>query len=210
MKHPDPEVWMDYLYGEKLPQPERDRLRVHLETCDACRRQYGGWQETQAQLNRWSLTPRRSRPPGWQRWLPRAAVAAVLLATGLVTGRHLGAPNPDLATLRAEVRQELQQDLSAALAQSQATLRQTYLDDLQTILAEFSHLQEQRREKDLTTVAAAIARLEDRHQRDSTAMRRDLETVAILTDASLRQTQDQVVQLASLPLGSSRPNPDQP
>lgn len=63
---------------------------------------------------------------------------------------------------------------------------------------------EERAEKDRAATVAALQELETRRVSDLIAMRRDLERVAVATDAGLKLTQSQLVQLASYPDGAAR------
>lgn len=63
---------------------------------------------------------------------------------------------------------------------------------------------EERADRERATTLAALQELEQRRVGDLIALRRDLEQVAVATDAGLKMTQSQLVQLASYPASSAR------
>jgi len=206
MKHPTRETWMTYLYGEEGSQTEQQALQKHLAECAECRAQMSSWKSVQQQLDAWSLPPRRVLPAPVRSWVPLAAAAVVLLAAGLALGRYTVPTGPDLEVLREELRQEIH----ATMIEAGGSIRQANREETRAFLTDYALLQQDRRQEDLTALGLALRDLETRHTTDCTSLRRDLETVAVLTDASFRQTQNRMVQLASLPLGSSPLNTDQP
>src|SRR6185369_10751703 len=101
MKHPVPEEWLAYHYGE-IADPERAALREHLESCADCRARVAEFQQTLGALDDWKLPaqrPRRAVRTAW-RW---AAAAVIALCVGFVLGRANG--SREVAALRTEMKQ---------------------------------------------------------------------------------------------------------
>jgi hypothetical protein len=206
MKHPSRETLVSYLYNEVESRSERQTLQQHLAECADCQAQLSSWKTVRQQLDTWSLPPRRVLPAPSRSWVSLAAAAVVLLAAGLALGRYTFPTGPDLEALSEGMRQEIH----TAMTQANDSVRQGNQQAIRALLADFALLQEDRRQEDLAALALALRNLETQYTADYASLRRDLETVAVLTDASFRQTQDQMVHLASLPLGSPPLNTDQP
>jgi hypothetical protein len=204
MKHPSRETWMSYLYGEDDGSAERTELRQHLLECEPCRAQLTAWESARQQLDSWILTPRRALPSRIRTWGPLAAAAAVFLAAGLALGRYAAPIAVNAEAIRADLRQEI---LNASTEAARAALG-SHREEIRALLTQYALQQEDRRQEDLTALALALRRLENQQATDSASLRRDLETVAVLTDASFRQTQSQMIQLAGFSPENSRSNSD--
>jgi hypothetical protein len=182
MNHPNREEWMSFLY-EDIDASEKNRLSTHLDSCDACRRQIAAWRGTMASLNAWSVAapaPRDASRKSWFRW---AAAAAVFLAVGIGIGAVARGAGPESAELR-ELRKELQ--AVAAVAKSQ----QETIELITQTVAE-------NRTRDQETLLVTLREMEGRRQTELRALRKDLETVAALTEESLDNTHNQLARLAS-------------
>jgi hypothetical protein len=195
MTHPTREDWMSFLYDELEPD-QRENYQAHLAVCPACKRQVDAWRGTQTELAHWSIPPQvhavPSTPFPW-RWA--AAAAVLLLASGFALGRF-ATPAVDTAALRQELRSELAAELRADLRQTaQATLA-TARDEARDQVAEFARYYEQNRTEDQQALARTATRLETKQASDHASLRKDLETVAVLTEAGFRQTQQQLVDFA--------------
>jgi hypothetical protein len=106
-------------------------------------------------------------------------------------------------SLRAELRQTLQAQLDPALARAvSASAAET-----QRRLTDYAVLAEQRRADDLRAIQTALGNLDRQRLADYTSLRRNLETVAVLTDAGFQQTQQQLVQLADYTIPSPANQP---
>jgi len=184
MTHPTREQWISYLHDE-THAGERGALAHHLNECIECRAQVTAWQETRRRLDTWKLAPPRSRRTlafAWPRWAVTAAAAAVVLMAGFALGRSAGPSRTELASLRAEV-QELKAGLGASLeAANGAETRKQLLDFANELNTRFAALQTQQ-----------------------AVLRRELETVAVLTEAGFNQTANRLVELAS----ASQPDTNQ-
>ena len=208
MKHPSRETWMSYLYDE-LTTPERAEAAAHLADCPECQNQVAGWRATVSALDSWKLPRRRERTSVFfapvVQW---AAAVVVVLSVGFGVGR-LSAPAADVGQIRAALEPSLRQQLRAEfaetvraeLARASADTLNTSRDETQRLLANFAAQVEQVRGEDWQTIRTALAAFRQERLTD----RRDLETVAVLTGAGLRQTQQQLYQLAdySIPTSSN-------
>lgn len=194
MAHPTHEQWMDYLYGE-TPPARRAELDRHLESCAECRAQVAEWRSAMQALDAWQLPAAPARPkvaparPWWQ-W---AAAAVVVLGVGFGLGR-LAAPGVDVAALRAQLEPQLRQQAKRDLEQLAASQRR----ELQLAVAELVQALDEQRASDRRAVVNLLKEQEARHQVDLAALRRDLETVAVMTDGGLRNAQQQIGRLVAL------------
>ena len=174
MSHPSREEWMAFLY-EDLPPTEKAQLGDQLNECDACRSRFDRWRQTMGALDKWPLPAVKRRPTllPWTQW---AAAAAVLLMLGILIGQNLGPKTSDL-TARLD-RAEAEAANSKALV---TKLTKTIAED---------------RDHDQAAVVAALQRFETQRAADLRTMRKDLETVATLTEAGFRNAENQIVRLA--------------
>jgi hypothetical protein len=148
-------------------------IAQHVEGCAECRGRVTSWRNIRQALHRWELPqrslaltaqPRTSKTREIARW---AVAAMVMLAVGYGVGRNTGASTTDVKQLRAELAEQLRGELR---------------QDLQTEMMRFAtdDLAQQRQEYQRALVQAA-AQLEARRLADYTALRRDVETVAVQT-----------------------------
>ena len=202
MNHPAREEWMSYLYDELNPE-EHGSLAAHLAVCPDCKGKVAEWRAARRDLDAWQVTAKRRRVVPARPLIKWAAAAAIVLAAGVGIGR-LTSATPDVRQVRAaiepEIRQQLHQEFAQLLREelgksASATLAAS---DEQTrqLLTEFARAVETKRTEDNQAVYAALNRLESQRVTDYVSLKKDVDTVAVMTDASLRQTQQQLVQLA--------------
>jgi hypothetical protein len=204
--HPAREEWMAYLY-EEIDSQRQVALREHLRTCSACREQVAGWEGMRQSLDKWKAAPpvRKRRVPvqlprRWQlpwRW---AAAAAFVLFLGFLAGWGTGAgraggPSAEWtenfrAALKAELKEELQAE---GVVGSNSDIRAAARAELEEWLAEYHAL---RQVQDQAFIHA-LDELEARHDAQLTQLRRELETVALVTEETFRQAQWRITQLAA-------------
>ncbi len=205
MSHPTNEQWMSYLYGEAT-ETDRAWLPEHLRVCPRCQAKMAEWQSARVGLDGWEpstgkVLRKRAARYGFAglKWV---AAAALFVVVGFSAGRFSSASpekmraaiEPEIRSqLRAEFAQTLRQELDKAAAvtlvaaRDQARAMLTDYDDSHTL--------------DDAAVSTALTRLETQQTADYLSLKKQLDTVAVLTDAGLRHTEDQVVQLAA----STRP-----
>lgn len=178
---------MSYLYDELAVEPRRE-LERHLGQCEPCRAGLATWRRTARQLDAGKiaaprpLTPARQPLAGWA--MVTATAAAVLLG-GFALGRLTGVSRAELETVCRE-----------ATTQATAATAATRLE-AQQALQQFAANLNQR-----------LDSLETQQTRDYSSLRKELETVAVLTEASFRQTENRIGRLASYtPAPASRPTP---
>jgi hypothetical protein len=202
MNHPKREEWVPYLYGEAAPE-DRQRLKAHLESCGECRGEIEGWKRSLGRLDAWKLPRARKADGMFVPLLKWAAAAVIVLTAGFGAGR-LTAPRVDAGKLRAAVEPELRRQLSQELAQvvrdevnlaAAATLTASG-KQAGEMIAVYAKALEARRTEDSQAIHAALDRLASQRLDDFVLLKKDLDTVAVNTDAGLRQAEEQLVRLA--------------
>ncbi len=183
--HPAAAEWMSYLYGESAPA-EAKRLAEHLGGCPECRRQLAQWRATMVQLDEIKaprVLPLRV-PQGTWRW----AAAAVLLGLGVLLGVAVSIPARarETAVLRQDLRRELQAELHGEWERERAALRSETLRVL-----------DQKRTEENQLILAALRDVSNLHRADYEALQKELESMALTTEHTLWQAQQQIVTLAS-------------
>jgi anti-sigma factor RsiW len=171
MNHPTHEELITFLYGE-VSTDQKIALQSHLKACGSCRQQMAEWKETGCTLNEWHRVSvgAHGRAP-FVTALKYAAAAALVLGLGFLGGRFSTAQ--DLRTLHAQMRELADQSKTQAKAEAAEQLR---------AFAE--------------KIEARVKTTQIQTAADYTSLRKELETVAVLTQASLQQAQQQIVQLA--------------
>jgi anti-sigma factor RsiW len=177
MNHPKPEEWVPYVYGEATSTMRRE-LAAHLQDCPRCRTEIETWKRSLSRLDAWKLP--RVQPPSellvpLLKW---AVAAAVVLAVGISIGRAT-APKVDVEKLRLALAPQLERDLSREMVQ---LVRQEVVRTTSLTLASDRRYADQ--------VAAEYA------QQIYVVLKKDLDTVALNADAGLRNTEQQLFQLA--------------
>ena len=210
MNHPTNEDWMSYIYQETTGV-ERARLDGHLQDCPQCQTKLNDWQATQRSLDTWQLEPRRAGRKGAvsvlaRPWLKWAAAAMLLAGIGFSAGRFSTAGSVDPQKLRAEIEPGLREQLRAELVQTMkeelkksaaATLAASG-EQSRRMLADYAGKIESARAEDNSVISAALVRLDSQQAEDYVSLKKQLDTVAVLTDAGLRQTANQMVELAGM------------
>jgi hypothetical protein len=182
MKHPTREQLVAFLY-EDCDRAEKSETAQHLDTCAECRNQLQTWRATATTLHKYEVAPSLSL---WERagvkalrrsWLPFSAAAAALLAAGIVLGTHWQSrANSNQTQLVAELRQRVE------ISEQENAKTKKLLADLSESMAE-------NRAKDQAALVAVAQELQ--------ATRKDVETVAVLTEAGFKNAQNQLVRLAN-------------
>lgn len=191
MRHPRREEWMSYLYSEVSPGDQK-RLTAHLRDCDYCRGEMEQWQSAREALD-WGKTaaPRAGMPRPLLKW---GIAAALTLAVGFSAGRF-GSPGvADVSALRASLKSELRTELLAELKETQ-----------QRELASWQIGNEEKQVEENKLILAALHKIDNDRQADYTSLHKELETMAVLTQASLQNAQQQIVTLASYSLPNEKP-----
>jgi hypothetical protein len=185
---------MAYLYAEVSPA-DKTRLTAHLGDCDYCRGEVGRWQNAREALDWGKTAGPRKRACLPQPLLKWGIAAALTLAVGFSAGRFAPPAGANTPALRASLKSELRSELLAELKQSQ-----------ERDLAAWQLSAEEKRAEDDKLILAAIRRIDADRQADYASLHKELETVAVLTQASLQNTQQQIVTLASYSLPNDKPS----
>jgi hypothetical protein len=188
LRHPDPEEWMSYLYGE-LPAAARRPMKAHLAACPECREKVRGWRGAKDGLGHWDLAKATAQSVPVQfraryRW---AAAAVVLLGLGFGIGVAFasGAYRKALTAaveektrdaLQAQVQQwvrgQIQSDWQAALSGRPEQLNTDFRRQLRAGLEQWS----------LRTAAASSAESQrlvaEFSENDSATRERDQQAIA--------------------------------
>lgn len=177
MTHPNHDELIELMYDDGLAPDRRAEVEAHVAACDDCRTQLAAWGGVRRELAAWELpdvrrpivTPSTSRIGSTVRW---AAAAVVLLASGYGLAR-LTAPAPvDVATFRSNLAEEMRAELRTEAAAQSAQLGME-LDKRDRAIQR--------------AVTSALQDMESRNAASFAMLRRDVETVAIQTQAGFEQ-----------------------
>lgn len=211
MKHPQRDEWVPFLFGEANPE-SKQRLSQHLQECPDCAREIAGWRRSLRQLNRWTLPKNQLQViPLFQPVLKWAMAAAIILGLGMWIGRF-SAPPINEAKLRGEIetslRSAFQEELNVALREAKAETanRVAYSEtraaesealERQQLWSRFLDVLGAARTEDNRAVQALFREYQKQHGAEFVALRKDLETLASMTDEQIRQARLNLVQLAA-------------
>jgi anti-sigma factor RsiW len=202
MNHPSREEWAAYVCGEGAEHERRER-REHLAQCPACAGQVAAWEAASQRLKLWdfpiapmapALVPaaqmaaafpiRAERRRPWLGWAA-AAAAALVAAGGFLVGQWT-------------TERSLRADVGRMLAEDRVTARA----DARDMLASLSTMLERSRTADRAAILAMFRSAEERHAAAYVALRRDLETLASMTDEEFQRARLKLAQMAAV----SRPD----
>lgn len=176
MKHPTREQLVAFLY-EDCERAEKSETAQHLDTCAECRNQLQTWRATAATLNRFEVAPAVSSWAPIRSWLPLSAAAAVfLIAAALFGATWQTRANSGKTQLIAELRARVEK------SESENAQTKKLLTDLIENIAD-------NRAKDHEALVAVAQEVQ--------STRKDVETMAVLTEAGLKSAQNQLVRLAN-------------
>jgi hypothetical protein len=219
MKHPTEQEWMEFLYGE-LPAAPRGELQRHLESCELCQHHVSTWRGTMKQLDEWRVTV-ATKPkvfPAWAGAWKWAAAACVIFTSAFATGRLTSEVDPKViqASVEENLQRKIGEEATAAAEQALALAHQKWHAELAVRLDEvaqkataeavaankkqleqFSVTLAALRDEDRKTVLTFLQELDAKRVSDLRSLRQQVETMAVMTDQSLRQAERQLVQLAS-------------
>ncbi|PYI86891.1 MAG: hypothetical protein DME26_08040 [Verrucomicrobia bacterium] len=103
----------------------------------------------------------------------------------------------DLATARVKLLVEYKKQLQSELAGAADTTLAAALAEAQRLLAEFSNAETEKRVEDKQALLTVLKEMETKRLTDNAALRKDVETMAVLTELAFRSAQQEMVQLAS-------------
>src|SRR2546425_3497348 len=203
MNHPTREEWMSYLYDE-LTAEEHSSLAAHLAVCPDCKTRVSDWRTARTNLDAWQLPARPARVL-LQRPLVRwAAAAALMIGIGFGVGRFATPATANAGKIRAaiepEIRQQLRQEFTQLLRDeldktASATLAASG-EQTKHWVEDYAQALETKRSEDNQAIRAALNKLESQLLADVVSIKKDVDTVAVLTDAGLRRARQELFQLA--------------
>lgn len=200
MTHPTREEWMSYLYDE-VPAKARAALDQHLHSCAECRTQLSTWRVATRELSDWNL-PKRSRRsvlPALTRW----AVAAAVVALAVVGAGRILMLEKQVKDLRAEVGRATQYDFDAAMAASSDRATKAAIAEAEALVNDLAHQWVEKRLEDQRSTLAALQRLTALNAQEYAKLRKELETVAVFSEAGWERAQSQISRLAVSPASFS-------
>ncbi len=186
---------MSYLYDES-PAESRESLRAHLKDCATCRAQLEMWQGATREMNEWQLPRRRnSRRPAIVRW----AVAAAIAALAVIGVMNIVATRREVKQLRAEIHAQVQQELNVTLAQVTDRASKSANAEAQTLIAAIVEKLEEKRISDQQTMLNVLQKLNTQRITDYAKLRKELETVALFSEAGWQRAENQISSLVYTP-----------
>ena len=193
---------MTYLYDES-PSASRKELQAHLESCAACQKQVATWREATHQLNEWpSSRVRRGTTFPIVRW----AAAAAIVGLAIAGGARVNSLGREVRQLRSDMRGQVQQELNAALAQVSEQASKSATAEAQELIAAVAQKLEEKRLNDRQTTLTALQNLNAQRVADYAKLRKELETVAVFSEAGLQRAENQISSLAYTPANFSKDN----
>ncbi len=210
MNHPSPEEMMAHLYGENAHSPaRRQAIETHLGACGDCRAQANAWRQTMTALDSWRLpTARSTAGTGsfsvaatnlFRLALPWAAAAAIFVSAGYLAGKSTG-PNPAAlsAAIETHVARAMDREREALAAELRTAASRSAGQEARQILSAFAEQFEERRQADAQAFYTALQQFDARHGDALSRLRQDISTVAVVADARLLDTQEQILELANV------------
>jgi hypothetical protein len=221
MNHPTQTEWLLYLDEDVSPE-EKNRLAEHLKQCPMCAAEIAGWQRSAQKLQRMPFPEAEQSRAGIRRQsLPVSSLAkwglaaAIVLFVGIAIGRSSALRSgPQAQAVAAQVRQELRQQLQedllaavdpareakdgfqkqlranveAALAHAATQNTGAYHDIMQAV--------QHQRQQDQQRFVALINDVREQQLSYCLALRQDLETAVSAADSDLRQNSRRISELA--------------
>jgi len=232
MQHPRREEWIPYLFGE-APENKQEQLAAHLESCEQCAAQLEEWQRTLRLLDAWKAPRSQPSFSGegkiW-RWAAAAAIVVAALGLGqwsigeqLV--RHRAEVHNSLKSMIADqvqaelieafqpsassfagadaINNSLQEIVATTVHQNAPNVLAATRAQTERLLQTFFEFCAAARHDDQQAALALYHQLQQQQTADYRSLRKDLETVASLTDEEIRQARHRIIQLSA---HSEKPN----
>ena len=204
MNHPNPESWMDYLYGE-LPAKSQREYDAHLEACPACRQQLEIWKSTLTALDtdgvRLVSTPaRRSyfHPTAALQW---AALILITLGLGFIAGNRGRITQHELDQRLTAAREEWQQQFEVERQRDAdrmaRDLSAAVREENRQLIADLSRQLGRVRAEDQVQLANQLRAYDQERALDYADLRNSLTVLARQTGTGFRQAESQFNWLAS-------------
>jgi anti-sigma factor RsiW len=201
MNHPRNEQWVSYCYGE-VNAEQRAELMAHLEACPDCTRNLEAWQRTQADLNEWRVRGKRRRTvmPTALKW----AAVGVVICLSFVVGR-IASSTQNIrglqATLESELKSQLRAELSRIWQEEKTATRNSLIaaseERTKALLKVFASEISASQKQQMQALYAALDKIDSQRASDYTAVKKELDTLAVNADAELRATQRHLLDLVT-------------
>jgi hypothetical protein len=227
MKHPHREEWIPYLFRETDPETKK-RLAAHLNACPECAAELHGWRMSLQRLDAWK-TPKAPRRmlPALSSGMALAAAAVLVLGLGFMGGRLFSA-SVDSRHVRAELVSSLKaalipelrremageidrriekfdRDFSEAVAKAKAEAIEGSTSETAHALQQLIAAIRSDRAEDQQAAAGWVDDLRKQHDTDFVSLRKDLETVAALTDEQIRAARMKLIELTAVSPSDTHP-----
>ena len=145
-----------------------------------------------------------------------AAAAGIVLGLGIGIGR-LTSAGTEFAKVRSaiepesrqQLRQEFVQLLRDAMDKSASATLAASGEQTKELLSDFAVALNTKLSEDNQAIYAALDKMDSQRVADYVSLKKDLDTVAVNTDAGLLRTEQQLVQLADYTQPGSSPNSPQ-
>ncbi len=181
MKHPSNEEWMGWIYGESSGA-EKARLAGHLKECGECRAEVRRWENARQALDFGKVELPRHPARVLEPIVKWGIAAGLMLAIGFGAGRLASPRGADYQALRASLKAELLTELEQRQSQQ---------------LADYKSSAEEKQAEDHRLIFTALGKVDADRVTDYAALRKELETVAVLTQDGFQREQQQIVTLAN-------------
>jgi len=210
MKHPSSEQCVAYVFGDATPEVHT-QVSEHTAICPSCRTEIEAWKRSVKRLDAWKLPKPMRRAPAAQPVAKWAIAALLMLGLGFGLGRHAAPANSSTKLARAEMESSIQSTLATELRNAVALTEihsSNVVASMETRLARASEAETRRllrdfievfntaRQEDRRETLALLERIQREHAAAYVALRRDLETVASLTDEEIRQAHVKLMQFS--------------
>ena len=201
MNHPKREEWVPYLFGE-AKSPARGELNAHLRDCPDCRQEIETWKMSLGLLDAWKLPPVARPAPSFAPMLNWAVAAALVLLVGFGIGRLTAKADMQKVRtaiepeLRRELRQEFARLTREEISKSASSTLAASAQQTEQAMAVLAKAVEDTRQEDNRAIYAALDKVESQSFAQFVSLKKDVDTVALNTDAGLRDTAQELVQLA--------------
>jgi hypothetical protein len=210
MKHPSSEQCVAYVFGDASPEVYA-QVSEHQAICPACRTEIEAWKRSVKRLDAWKLPEPTKRAIVAQPVAKWAIAALLMLGLGFGLGRLATPANSGTKLIRAEMQSLIESAVATELHNAVA-LAETHSSNavasMETRLAKASEAETRRmlrdfievfntaRQEDRRETLSLLERIQREHAAAYVALRRDLETVASLTDEEIRLAHLKLMQFS--------------
>ena len=210
MKHPSPEQCVAYVFGDASPEVYA-QVNEHQAICPSCRTEIEAWKRSVKRLDAWKLPKPMKRATAVQPVAKWAIAALLMLGLGFGLGRLAVPRNSDTKLVHAEMESSIKSTLatelhnavalaeihsSNAVASMETRLAKVSEAETRRLLRDFIEVFNSARQEDRRETLSLLERIQREHAAAYVALRRDLETVASLTDEEIRQAHMKLMQFS--------------